>query len=60
MAAAVALAMTAAVGGTAFAGQGEWRWCSKCQGLWYAANGTDGRCPAGNGHFLNGSLNYQL
>jgi hypothetical protein len=42
--------------------QSKWRWCSRCQGLWYSGNGTGGRCPsdANTGHTLAGSGNYVL
>jgi len=30
-------------------GQPDWRWCNRCQGLWYSANRTFGACPAGPG-----------
>ncbi len=39
--------------------QNGWRWCRKCQGLFYAPNGN-GRCPAGGGHNASGSGNYAL
>ena len=42
--------------------QRNWRWCSKCQGLWFAgasANPT-GKCPAGGGHTHGGSGDYAL
>ncbi len=29
--------------------QHGWRWCNKCQGLYYGPN-TDSRCPAGGAH----------
>src|SRR5215831_5098077 len=37
-----------------------WRWCNKCEGLWYAGNGTSGVCPAGGGHDDTGSGDYSL
>src|SRR5262245_53182644 len=37
----------------------DWRWCSKCQGLWYEGNGA-ARCPAGNNHSKKDSDNYSL
>jgi hypothetical protein len=42
--------------------QHNWRWCSKCQGLWYAAATAnhDGVCPAGGGHSKAGSGDYAL
>jgi Zn finger protein HypA/HybF involved in hydrogenase expression len=41
-------------------GGGGWRWCNKCQGLFYAWNLTTGACPAGGGHNYQGSDNYNL
>jgi hypothetical protein len=43
-------------------GQSNWRWCSKCQGLFFGGYST-GRCPAGGGHSLvaqSGSGDYVL
>src|SRR5262245_31319356 len=40
--------------------QRNWRWCSKCQGLWFAGNPTQGKCPAGGTHTKVGSGNYSL
>ena len=40
--------------------QANWRWCSKCQGLWFAGNMTAGKCKAGGGHSRTGSGNYAL
>jgi hypothetical protein len=43
------------------AGQDNWRWCSKCEGLWFAGHATHGVCPAdGKAHILDGSGNYVL
>jgi hypothetical protein len=45
-----------------FAGQSNWRWCHKCQGLYFAGNNA-GRCPApppGGTHDHTGSGNYIL
>jgi hypothetical protein len=39
--------------------QRNWRWCSKCQGLWFAGD-SPGRCPAGGAHRKQGSGNYSL
>lgn len=39
--------------------QRNWRWCSKCQGLWFGGNPA-GRCPAGDNHIKTGSANYSL
>jgi hypothetical protein len=45
-------------------GQRNWRWCAKCQGLWYAAAGpsphSTGKCPAGGGHEIGISGDYVL
>jgi hypothetical protein len=40
--------------------QSDWRWCKKCQGLFFAANKTLGVCPAGDAHTDAGSDNYVL
>jgi hypothetical protein len=40
--------------------QRNWRWCGKCQGLFYAGNGTTGKCPAGGGHYQSVSVDYVL
>ncbi|TDU32776.1 hypothetical protein DFR24_2180 [Panacagrimonas perspica] len=40
--------------------QSNWRWCKKCQGLFYGGNPTKGVCPAGGAHTDIGSGNYQL
>jgi len=40
--------------------QNNWRWCSKCQGHFFAGNPTSGACPAGGGHTFAGSGNYTL
>jgi hypothetical protein len=46
--------------------QRNWRWCVKCNGLWYAAASANpnGRCPAGTtaspGHVKAGSGDYAL
>jgi hypothetical protein len=39
--------------------QEDWRWCSKCQGLFFGPN-SQGACPAGGGHSNNPSGNYVL
>ena len=40
--------------------QQNWRWCHKCQGLFYKPNGV-GVCKAGpGGHSSTGSANYTL
>lgn len=40
--------------------QRDWRWCNRCQGLFFAGNSTTGACPAGGGHDYGGSGNYAL
>lgn len=40
--------------------QGDWRWCPKCQGLYFAGGLTQGICPAGGAHEHTDSGNYQL
>jgi hypothetical protein len=40
--------------------QDNWRWCNKCQGLFWAGNPTSGACPTGGGHNHQGSFNYNL
>lgn len=43
------------------AAQDNWRWCSKCEGLFFGGNPTHGKCPAdGQPHTLQGSGNYRL
>ena len=39
--------------------QSDWRWCSKCQGLWFSGT-TGSKCPSGGGHSQTGSGNYSL
>jgi hypothetical protein len=39
--------------------QDNWRWCSKCQGLFFAGANL-GSCPAGSSHANSGSGNYAL
>ncbi|WP_342380122.1 M57 family metalloprotease [Myxococcus stipitatus] len=39
--------------------QDNWRWCSKCQGLFYGGN-PGSRCPAGGAHLNSGSGNYYI
>ena len=41
--------------------QPGWRWCNKCQGLYYGPNVGAARCPAGDAHApfeVTGSLDY--
>jgi hypothetical protein len=40
--------------------QRNWRWCSKCQGLWFGPNQATSNCPQGGTHSLTGSGNYSL
>jgi hypothetical protein len=40
-------------------GQADWRWCSKCQGMFFAGN-PGSHCPAGGAHSKTGSGNYSL
>ncbi len=39
--------------------QSDWRWCNKCQGLFFGGN-PNPVCPAGGGHVKVGSGNYSL
>lgn len=41
-------------------GQLNWRWCHKCQGLFFFGNPTNGTCPKGGQHEAVGSGNYML
>src|SRR5215510_10690294 len=50
-------------GEAALALQSEWRWCNKCQGLFYGPAVATSRCPAGGAHAApeqSGSANYSL
>jgi hypothetical protein len=43
--------------------QGNWRWCNRCQGLFYGGNVAGSRCPAGGAHTppnQSGSADYIL
>jgi hypothetical protein len=40
-------------------GQTNWRWCSKCQGLFFGGN-PGSKCPAGGAHTKVGSGNYDI
>jgi hypothetical protein len=40
--------------------QDNWRWCNKCEGLFFAGDTTTGACAAGGGHNYRGSGNYVL
>jgi hypothetical protein len=39
-------------------GQANWRWCHKCQGMFFG--GSLGVCPSGGAHDINGSGDYTL
>lgn len=38
--------------------QEGWRWCNKCQGMFFGGGGNLGICPAGLTHNLTGSGHY--
>lgn len=40
--------------------QADWRWCKKCEGLFFAGHATSGVCPAGGAHTQEGSGKYEL
>lgn len=40
--------------------QNGWRWCNKCQGLWFGSNQASSNCPEGGTHNNTGSGNYSL
>jgi hypothetical protein len=40
--------------------QRDWRWCNKCQGLWFGPNAAQSNCPQGGQHSSAGSGNYHL
>jgi len=40
--------------------QNNWRWCNKCQGLWFGPNAAQSNCPQGGTHSSSGSGNYSL
>ena len=40
-------------------GELSWRWCHKCQGIFYG-NNPGSKCPAGGAHSKQGSGNYSL
>lgn len=39
--------------------QANWRWCNKCQGMFFGGSKLS-RCPAGGGHNSSGSGDYRL
>lgn len=41
--------------------QGGWRWCPRCEGLFFGPNYATSHCPAGGQHSLSGSsFDYEL
>ena len=40
--------------------QPDWRWCHKCQGLFYSGNPDQGPCPAGGRHDASASGAYLM
>jgi hypothetical protein len=39
----------------------DWRWCGKCEGLFFAGSSTNlGKCPAGGAHVLPTGTKYVL
>jgi hypothetical protein len=40
--------------------QGNWRWCRKCEGLFFHGMATDGFCPAGGAHDASSSGEYHV
>jgi hypothetical protein len=48
------------IGGQSTWNEEGWRWCKKCQGLYYASNKDIGQCPAGGAHDFSGSGHYVL
>lgn len=40
--------------------QGGWKWCHKCQGMFYGPHGDSGRCPVGGTHEGVGSYDYEI
>jgi hypothetical protein len=40
--------------------QNSWRWCHKCQGLFFGGSQSVSRCPAGGTHENVGSGNYHI
>jgi hypothetical protein len=46
-----------------FSRQSDWRWCNKCQGLFFGGDVAASRCPTGGTHAApaqSGSYNYSL
>lgn len=46
--------------GTRFGFQDKWRWCFRCEGLFFHGNQSDGVCPAGGPHRTKGSGEYLI
>lgn len=44
----------------ALCGEVNWRWCNRCEGLFWNGDGNKGKCPAGGGHIAGGVRNYIL
>lgn len=40
--------------------QSGWRWCRKCQGIFFSGSATQGVCPAGGSHDQSASGRYEL
>ncbi len=40
--------------------QSGWRWCHKCQGLFFSLNNDQGACPSGGHHDSSGSGAYAM
>src|SRR5713101_9894980 len=40
--------------------QGSWRFCKKCQGMFFAGHADQGHCPAGGPHDASASGPYQI
>jgi hypothetical protein len=59
--AAAKLAPDIGAGGDSSAQQGDWRWCHKCEGLFFAGHPSKGRCPADRGsHDASQSGHYAV
>lgn len=44
----------------ALCGEVNWRWCPKCEGLFWDGDPNKGKCPAGGNHAAGGVRNYIL
>ena len=40
--------------------QRDWRWCNKCQGVFFSGNTLPNYCPAGGGHSYDANQQYGL